>query len=168
MQTAIAMHCEFTSCVLGFGMHETLPMQMLPTFCVNHADLAFPECPSGLTVHLKASLIPLQRSSHQQMQTNSHWEKERYQAQKKKKRKKKKCIKHIGTDHIKICSCWSSKSYPDRMTYRRSLNSSNLIIWCVHTIYTLLSYVATEEDLLMEVKWCNWHLNHMTMTTWQI
>lgn len=111
MQTAIAMYCEFTSCVLGFGMHETLPMQTLPTFCVNQADLAFPECPSGLTVHLKASLIPLQRSSHRQMQTNRHWEKDRYQAQ-----KKEKCIQHIETDHIKISSCWSSKSYPDRMT----------------------------------------------------
>lgn len=86
MQTATAMYCEFT---LGFGMHETLPMQTLPTFCVNHADLAFPECPSGLTMHLKACLIPLQRSSHQQMQTYSHWEKERYQAQ-----KREKCIKH--------------------------------------------------------------------------
>lgn len=41
----------------GFSMHETVPMQTMPTFCVNRADLAFPECPSGLSVLLKASLM---------------------------------------------------------------------------------------------------------------
>lgn len=67
MQTAIAMYCEFISYVQGFGMHETISMQALLTFCVYQGDLAFPECPSGLPVHLKASLIPLQRSIHQHM-----------------------------------------------------------------------------------------------------
>lgn len=53
------------SVVPGFSMHETVPMQTMSTFFINCADLAFPECRSKLTVHLKASLIPLQRSSHQ-------------------------------------------------------------------------------------------------------
>lgn len=44
MQTAIAVYCEFISYVQGFGMHETVSMQALLTFCVYQGDLAFPEC----------------------------------------------------------------------------------------------------------------------------
>ncbi len=42
----------------GFSMHETTHADDVYILC-HCADLAFPECPSGLTVHLEASLIPL-------------------------------------------------------------------------------------------------------------